>query len=62
MSDSPEARERAAKQIRTIAFAITLGPAIFLGIAFFLRAQGKFDAPAEEWHAYMDWIALPVDV
>ena len=58
MSESPEARERAAKQTRTIAFGITSGPAIFLVIALFLRAQGKFDDPAEEWHAYMDWIAL----
>ena len=60
MSDSAEQRAADLLPIRIIAIALITGPALFLGVTYFLRATGGFDAGEgmEQRDNILHWVAL----
>jgi hypothetical protein len=61
---SASAEERAANllPLRIIGFALVMGPAMFLGVAYFLRSRGGFDAGGadSQVHDILHWALLAV--
>ena len=52
MPTSAEERSAALLQARIIAIALIMGPALFLGVAYFLRSGGAFDQGYEDRELY----------
>jgi hypothetical protein len=58
MSISDADREARLVPTRIIAIALMGGPTIFLGVVLFLVRSGTTENPPEDWHQFLDWIAL----